>query len=75
MGSDAEILWPSDSQDEPGLSRHQQIQGVLVNAVERAKPCTAAGAVLEQFEGTMPDAQAVLTLWQLPLVQADFVSR
>ena len=74
MGWDAEILWPSDNLDVPEQPIHQQIQRVLVNATEGAKLGTAAGAVLEQFEGNMPDAQAARTLWQLPLAQEDFVS-
>ena len=58
MGSDAKILWPSDDLDNPGLPIYQQIQCVLVDAVENARLGTAAGAILEQFEGNMPDAQA-----------------
>lgn len=67
MGSDAKILWPSDDLDNPGLPIYQQIQRVLVDAVENARLGTAAGAILEQFEGNMPDAQAAPAPWQLPL--------
>ena len=73
MSSDAEILWPSDSLDGPELTVHQQIQRVLVNAMKGAKLGTAAGAVLERFEGNMPNAQAARTFWQLPLARKDFV--
>ena len=75
MGSDAELLRPSDNLDGPELPIHQQIQRVLVDAIEGAELGTAA--VLEQFEGNMPDAQAVrsCTLWQLPLAQAHSFSR
>ena len=70
MGLDAEILWPTDDLDNPGLPIHQQIQRILVDTIPEARLGTAASAILQQFAGNMPDAQAASTVWQLPLAQA-----
>lgn len=51
MGSDAEILWPSDNLADTEVPVLQHIRRVLATAIERTRLRTAVGAVLKQFEG------------------------
>lgn len=64
MGSNVEILWPSDTLRNPALPLHQEVHRMLVAATEEANAGPAARALLKQFEGNMlrlPDVQLVRT--------------